>query len=641
MCGVSGFFGLDSSEEELKTISERMRASLRHRGPDSCGIWIDQESGLGFGHTRLSVLDTTARGSQPMRSRTGRYVLNYNGEIYNFKNIRTALSGAFQSNSDTEVILAAVEEWGVKRAIQELRGIFAFALWDREARCLFLVRDRVGVKPLYYCWVNGALVFASEVRALLQFPGFTRALNVDALGHYFQFGYLSSPGSVYKGVRQVPTGCILTVGDGGTQNVRRERYWSITDVVRAGTDRPFTGTVEEATDRVDDLLDSAVREELVSDVPVGILLSGGIDSSIVAAYAMKAKGRGVQTFSVGFGDGEYDEAPRARAVAAHLGTVHKELYVDEDHLLGAVHGLAEIYDEPFADSSQIPTWLISREMRKEVTVALSGDGGDEAFGGYNRYVWGPNVWRRMEHLPVGLRRTLAGALEAVPGGGLRHVMNFTALMTQQSRRIPLVETKARKVARMLRAGDASGVWGGIMAQWEKPEDVLLNWRSTSANGEEARATGNLSTAMMLADVAGYLPDDILVKVDRASMNRSLEVRVPLLDHRLLEFAWSLPLDYKIRDRTGKWILRQVLSRYVPAELTVGPKRGFVVPIGRWLRGPLRDWAESLLTAGSLDALGILDTNAVRSKWEAHKRGRDGSGELWTVLMFQAWAAKWL
>ena len=580
-----------------------MAAALVHRGPDDAGEWIDAERGVAIGFRRLSIIDLSPTGHQPMLSASGRYVATLNGEIYNFEELRRELPDAWRGHSDTEVMLAAFEAWGVGRAVERFNGMFAIAVWDREARWLHLVRDRMGVKPLYYGFAGDSFVYGSELKALRRHPGFNARIDRRAVELYLRYMYVPAPSTIYEGIYKLMPGTILTF-DPATRGTQTTEYWSARDAATRGVQHRFRGSEEDAARELETLLRDAVRLRMVADVPIGVFLSGGVDSSAVTALMQAESASPVRSFSIGFEDDEFNEAHHAAAVARHLGTSHTELTVTERDALDVIPRLPSMYDEPFADSSQIPTHLVSALARKHVTVSLSGDGGDELFGGYRRYFLGQRMLRGFKLLPPPLRVGVGLALGAVPGH------------------------RVAKVARTLRANDADRLYSELVSHWPTSEESVAADRSTWPR------LADPVERMMYVDQVSYLPDDILVKVDRASMAVSLESREPLLDYRLVEFAWTLPLSMKVRGGKGKRVLRRVLYRYVPEALIERPKMGFGIPLGRWLRGPLRQWAESLLEPKGLQ---YVDASAVRAVWDEHLRGkRDWNFHLWAVLMLHAW-----
>lgn len=644
MCGIAGFYrpgGIDP--EQARGALERMSATLRHRGPDSGGAWLDAEAGIALGHRRLSILDLSACGHQPMTSACGRYVVSFNGEIYNFGDLQSQLAGLghpFRGHSDTEVLLAAVREWGLRGALDRFNGMFAFALWDRCERTLALARDRVGEKPLYCGWMDGTLLFGSELKALRAYPGFRAEIDRGALALFLRHNYVPAPHSIFLGINKLLPGTYLVLGGASaSRDIEPVPYWSARDVAERGAQDPFDGTAEEAVSQLDALLRDAVGLRMVADVPLGAFLSGGIDSSLVVALMQAGSATPVETFTIGFQEGEYNEAEHAKAVARHLGTHHTELYVTPEQALGVIPLLPALYDEPFSDSSQIPTYLVSALARKHVTVSLSGDGGDELFGGYNRYLWASEIWKRIAWLPAGVRRALARQLAGSSSRRWNRALRFIPGVPRQINGKSIGE-RIHQIAEILGVTGAQEIYLRLVSHWRHSQGVVLEGKELpTVLTDRSRWAGvpEFLQEMMYWDLVSYLPDDILVKVDRASMGVSLEARVPLLDHRVVEFAWRLPSSLKVRDGEGKWLLRQVLHQYVPRELIDRPKMGFGVPIGSWLRGPLREWADALLDEELLRQQGYFDATMVRRTWEEHLSGEHHRHyDLWDVLMFQAW-----
>ncbi|MFP6869676.1 MAG: asparagine synthase (glutamine-hydrolyzing), partial [Nitrospinota bacterium] len=572
------------------------------------------------GFRRLSIIDLGPGGHQPMLSSDGRHVIVLNGEIYNYRLLKRELEEAdvrFRSESDTEVLLAGISHWGLEETLRRANGMFAFALWDRTGRTLRLARDRMGQKPLYCGWSKGVFLFGSEIKALEKHPAFALPVDRDALALFFRHGYLPAPHSIYQGIRKLLPGTVLTMS---AESLERGEipppvpYWSAADAARAGVDNPFGGTAGEAADRLEALMKDAVELCMIADVPVGAFLSGGIDSSAIAGVMQSLRTKPVKTFSIGFGEKQFNEAAHAARVAKHLGTDHTELYIAEKDALSVVPDLPNLYDEPFADSSQIPTHIVSRLAREQVTVSLSGDGGDELFGGYNRYMWGGTLRNVLSALPMFVRQTAVAGMTGVPvptWNGIARILD--PLIPKRYKQVQ-VGDKVHKFAALLGASGPDDLYLRLVSQWNRPQEVVLGCAEpeTPLSGTKKKtALADFRHRMMLLDALVYLPDDILVKVDRASMGVGLESRIPMLDHRLFEFAWSLPLSMKMRKGQNKWILRQVLDRYVPHELIDRPKMGFAVPIARWLRGELRDWAEDLLSEDRLGQEGFLDPGAVR------------------------------
>ncbi|EWY41338.1 asparagine synthase [Skermanella stibiiresistens SB22] len=643
MCGICGFVE-PTGRRQLSGLVRAMSDTLAHRGPDGDGVWTDDATGVAFGHRRLAIVDLSPLGRQPMESSDGRLVLTYNGEIYNHRELRAELEAAghrFRGQSDTEVLVEACALWGVERTARRLIGIFALALWDKAVRRLILVRDQLGVKPLYWGRIggpgaSGGLMFASELKALRAHPGWSPELDRGALAAYFRFNYVPEPHTIYRGVSKLPPGSILTWEPGGEPAI--SRYWDMRAIARTA---PRERDPAEAVAELEELLGDAIGRQMVADVPLGAFLSGGIDSSTVVALMRARSGRPVRTFSIGFDVAGYDEATHAKAVAAHLGTDHTELYVGREHIQNVIPTLPDLFDEPFADSSQIPTFLVSEMTRRHVTVALSGDGGDELFAGYHRYFWADAARRRLERMPRALRDLAAGGLSSLSEGAWDRVFGLVPAGVRPER----AGGRMLKLAELLAASGPDEVYRGLLSHWDPPEDIVRGASEPRGLPWDRSIAGEIPDfvrRMQFVDTMTYLPDDILAKVDRASMAVGLEARVPLLDHRVVEFAAGLPADLKIRDGQGKWLLRQVLYRHVPRELVERPKMGFSVPLDGWLRGPLRDWAEDLLDERSLEEGGVLDPAPIRRRWAEHVEGRrDHQDKLWGVLMFQAWRRRWL
>jgi asparagine synthase (glutamine-hydrolysing) len=609
---------------------------------------VDAEAGLALGHRRLSIIDLSAGGRQPMISHCGRFVLVFNGEIYNFGDLRTALQQRghrFRSTSDTEILLCGLADWGVEETLDRVNGMFAFALWDRRERILCLARDRFGEKPLYYGWLGSGFAFGSELKALRVCPGFEGRINRGALALFSRFNYIPAPHTIYQGVFKLPPGSLLRIAaddvTAASERARPTAYFSPAEVAARAVRNPFPGGSEEAVAPLEQLLSDAVRIRMVADVPLGAFLSGGVDSSTIVALMQAQSSRPVKTFTIGFWNRGYDEAPAARAVAAHLGTDHAELYVTEAEAQAVIPRLPTLYDEPFADSSQIPTFLLAQLARSQVTVSLSGDGGDELFGGYNRYFWGKRVWQKMEGVPLQLRRLLARLLAAPSPAAWDRAFEMLGPLLPASGRLRNVGYKLQKLTTALAAPSREQLYLDLASTWVAPDGVVPGAETLETNltnPEGWLKTEDFVQWMMLLDTISYLPDDILVKVDRATMGVSLESRIPFLDPRLMTFAWSLPMSAKVAGTTGKVIVRQLLDRHVPRGLVDRPKAGFAIPVGAWIRGVLRPWAEDLLDAHKLREAGF-DPVPVLAKWRDHLTGRRNcQDELWGVLMFQAWNA---
>jgi len=652
MCGIAGIWDVSHglTAEDGRAAVRRMTDALNYRGPDDDGHFQDVAAGVALGHRRLSVIDLSPEGHQPMSSASGRYVIVFNGEVYNHRSLRrelVPLGATFRGHSDTEVMLAAIEHWGLEQAVKRFVGMFAFALWDRRERSLSLVRDRLGIKPLYYGWIGSLFVFGSELKALRQCPGFANPVDRDALCLLLRHNYIAAPYAIYQGIRKLQPGTSLTVtsdmaasrADAAALAAKALIYWSARDVAEAGVADRMRLSDADATDELERLLRDAVALRMEADVPLGAFLSGGVDSSLVVALMQAQAARPVKTFSIGFREKGYDEAVHARAVARHLGTEHHELYVTAQDALSVVPRLPAMFDEPFSDASQIPTFLLSRLARSQVTVSLSGDGGDELFGGYERYFKARDIERCLDWMPARMQRYAARSLS-------QRASFYESLLAGANRCVPArmrlkrPRSKIGVLAGMLEAGPQEQRYRLLMSHLRDPAMAVLHAKepptelSDPGLGPEVR---EVFERMMYSDLVTYLPGDILTKVDRASMAVSLEARVPLLDHRVVEFAWRVPMHQKVRGREGKWLLRQVLYRHVPRQLIDRPKKGFGVPMGAWLRGPLRDWAESLLDPRRLREEGYFEPEYVRALFADHVAGRvNEGGRLWDVLMFQAW-----
>jgi asparagine synthase (glutamine-hydrolysing) len=654
MCGIAGFWARSAPQAELASLAQAMGDAIRHRGPDAHGEYVEADCGLALAHRRLSILDLSPAGAQPMASHAGRWQIVFNGEIYNYQKVRAALEAevgqiAWRGHSDTEVILAALETWGVERALKALDGMFALAAWDRAERRLILARDRLGEKPLYWGQVpDGTLLFGSELRALFAHPAWRGEIDRDALAAFMRNQCVPAPRSIFRNVQKLLPGHWLeirsSIASSGTAPGEPQAYWSLHDAMlagQAGRGSPGRG-LESTLDDFERVLGNVVEEQMLADVPLGAFLSGGIDSSLIVALMQRRASRPVKTFTVGFDAGEFDESAHAREIARHLGCEHHEIRLTGADALAVVPEMAQIYDEPFADASQLPTALVARFARQHVTVALSGDGGDEMFSGYSRYAIAADVWRRIAKLPLAVRKTLAAGIGVVPDGGWEFAARCLGpLRPGLASKAPA--DKARRLAMMLAAPDFAHFYEALLAHWPQPEALVAGGRwapSDRVLGTAALGRDHFEF-MQAHDTLAYLPDDILVKVDRAAMAVSLETRAPLIDRRVLEFAWNLPPAFKRQGGQGKWLMRELLARHVPRTLFERPKQGFAVPLEDWLRGPLRDWAENLLAPEKLASHGLLKPEPIRGCWEALQKGQGGMHyRIWDVLMFQAWLEAW-
>ena len=653
MCGFAGLLSTAGfTREELTDHASRMIAPIAHRGPDDSGTWVDEHAGIAFGFRRLAILDLSPLGHQPMRSPSGRFVIVFNGEIYNFLELRGELAGCghhFRGQSDTEVMLAAFEQWGIDQAVRRFAGMFAIAVWDAERRELSLVRDRLGKKPLYVYREPGLITFGSELKALFGGPSFDRSIDRSAVAAYLRYLCVPSPKTIFEHAIKVPPAHIVTLADPEAPLPAARSYWSLEQIAREGLANPIGGDDRDAVDALDSLLADAVRCRLRSDVPLGALLSGGIDSSTVVALMQETSGRPVKTYTIGFAEAAFDEARHAANVAAHVGTDHAELRLTGEDAYALVPRLVDVFDEPFADPSQLPTFLVSQFARRDVTVALCGDGGDELFGGYNRYVYGSHILSRVNRIPRAVRQPVGAGLGSVPAPAWDRLHRLTSSVFPG---VPQEHFGARihKLGHLLNAGSVGEMYRSLLSAWQQPEALLADHLSADEGGGDTDVTGRILNGgspaamldrMMLADQLMYLPDDLLAKVDRASMAVSLEVRAPLLDHRVVEFSWRLPRSMKVRNGLGKWILREVLYRRVPQALVQRPKMGFSVPIDNWLRGPLRVWAGDLLFSEGVGGGGWFDKTAIAHAWKALHAGRPHAGNaVWAAVMLQAWRARW-
>ena len=657
MCGITGLWESGGrSDDDLRNLVLCMAARLQTRGPDGQGAWV--EAGVALGHRRLAILELSPAGAQPMHSACGRYVMAFNGEIYNHLDLRKALHSAgaapaWRGHSDTETLLAAIVCWGLDETLRRSHGMFAIALWDRQAKSLQLTRDRLGEKPLYWGWAGSSLVFGSELKSLRAHPSFAGGVCSGAAAQYLRFGYVPAPRSIHPGVYKLEPGTVLEASGVWPASPPAEplrpgahygsiyirRYWSLSEVVQDGAFQPLNSDAE-AVDLLESTLSKAVKQQMLSDVPLGAFLSGGVDSSTIVSLMQRHSSRPVKTFTIGFDQAEFDESAHAAAVARHLGTEHCMLRVTDAEARDVIPNLPQLYDEPFADSSQIPTYLVSRVARQQVTVALSGDAGDELFGGYNRYFWGPRIWQKVSWMPPPLRRMVGQLLQYLPITAWDAASRGVAALGGPT--VMRAGDKAHRLAvRLQCVNNMDELYRSLVSEWSDPAALLqyplLEPSSQLDDSLPTGLEGDPVTRMMVQDLRSYLPDDILCKVDRAAMGVSLETRAPFLDPEVVQLAFRIPIGMKIRNGQGKWALRQVLYRHVPQTLIERPKMGFGIPVGEWLRGPLRNWAEDLLTPDALQRGGLLKPLPIRQAWMEHLTGhRDWTARLWTVLMLQAW-----
>ena len=637
MCGIAGFFdpNCSTNSETLEKIAITMSETMNHRGPDDSGLWYDETSGIGLSHRRLSIIDLSSNGKQPMTSSNGRYVIIYNGEIYNATELKNDLikKGAkFRSESDTEVILEGVAKWGLENLIPKLIGMFAFAIWDKDTKNLYLVRDRLGIKPLYWGKINGKIVFSSELKAITTLPIFQFSINRSAVVSLLRFNYVSSPSSIYNEINKVKPGTIINISTSGIENTKC--FWDPISLA-SNTTETYTSE-EESVYYIKNLLEDSIKRRMISDVPLGAFLSGGIDSSLVVAMMQDNSIKPINTFTVGFKQNDYNEAFYAKSIAKELGTNHTEVYLDESSTMNLIPKIYDWFDEPFADTSQIPTYLVSSLAKKNVTVALSGDGGDEVFGGYTRYLWIENYYKNSTIIPKELRSISGKFIKKLP----QNILDITVQILPKNIRPPQFGERLHKLAGILEHDNVDTIYKTLISHWQKPESGVIAGQEINTihwdNQLHKKIPNNLSRIQLL-DLITYLPDDILTKVDRTSMAVSLEARVPLLDHRIVEESWKIPNSMKIKNGRGKWILRKVLEEYLPPKYFLRPKQGFAAPIGEWLRGPLKEWAEELLSEKKIKESNYLNYSPIKTFWEEHKIGKvNRQYQLWGPLMFQAW-----
>ena len=634
MCGIAGYIGKIENSSDCLT---KMAQAINHRGPDNSGIWTDEKE-IGLAHTRLSILDLSKAGHQPMHSASSNYVLIFNGEIYNHKYLRSELESISNRNwlghSDTETLLASIEEWGIEKALAKVKGMFAIALWDKISKNLYLACDRIGEKPLYYGWVNEQFVFASELKSIKQFPEFNNQIDRNSLALFLRFNSIPAPYSIYENIYKLEPSQIVEINS-SSKKIKKHSFWSIEEAYKKGAMNKFSGTSNEAVNQLESVLSDAVSSQMQSDVPLGAFLSGGVDSSTVVALMQSFSNSKINTFTIGFNSKQFDEAKHAKLVAKHLGTNHYEKYVTESDALDVIPNLPNIYDEPFADSSQIPTFLVSKFAKQKVTVALSGDAGDELFGGYNRYVFSKKTLNNIFKTPTTIKKLVSKIIFSISEERWNSLLSGFL-----SKSFVNIGNKLHKTADILSSKSIRDLHFKLVSQIHNPSEWLKNsneYKSKLNDGILRFEELNSIESMMAYDLISYLPTDILTKVDRAAMSVSLETRIPFLDLDVIEFSASLPIEFKIRNGVSKWALREVLYKHVPKDLIERPKMGFGVPLAEWLRGPLKDWAESLLDENRLHQEGFFNVEFVRDKWLEHLSGkRNWSYQLWNVLMFQAW-----
>lgn len=637
MCGIAGYITPVGNKKPLANAAEKMAAAISHRGPNDSGLWLDLNSGVALSHRRLSILDISKAGHQPMVSKNGRFVISYNGEIYNHKELRDCLrSTDWNGESDTETLLEAISEWGIEKALNKIKGMFSFALWDKLNNSIILARDRFGEKPLYYGWVSGVLVFASELKAICAYPGWQPEINRDSLALYMRYGYVPMPYSIFNDIKKLIPGAYIKfkISESDLKWPKPIEYWSLTSHVNKMELNSITDM--DAVDEVEQIIKEAVGHQMLSDVPIGSFLSGGIDSSLIVALMQANSSARVKTFTIGFTEDGFNEAEYAKDIATYLGTEHTELYITGDKVRELIPKIAGVFDEPFGDSSAIPTYLVSYLAKQKVSVALSGDGGDELFGGYNRHIHGERLWLFISKIPKCIRANIAKIILSVAP----NKWDLVNLLVPSRFKINKIGIRIHKLATFLCVESKEDLYSNFISQQNETDSIVIGAKSIlPINDFSGFNSKNItfSEQMMLQDSISYLPDDILVKVDRSAMANSLETRAPFLDHCLQEFIWKMPFNIKIRNNKGKWILRKVLSRYIPERYFDRPKQGFAIPIDEWLRGPLRSWASSLLDEKKLNYEGYIDAKIVMNKWHEHLSGQRNWGYwLWNVLMFQSW-----
>lgn len=639
MCGITGFYSIRLSKDEWKSNLNNMAQKLSHRGPDHQGIWFDEKQCIGFAHRRLSILDLSKEGEQPMHSKHKRYSIVFNGEIYNYKDLRRELNSeiSFRGNSDTEVLINAIEVWGLDTTLNKIKGMFAFALWNHVEKNLILARDRLGIKPLFYGWNNGSFVFSSECHAFNSFQNFQSNINLDSIALFTKYSYIPYPHSIYHGIYKLPPATYLSIQPKNIGTLSEPiAYWSSYDKAYEGFHSPLKTNFQEASQLIENKLRSSISEHMVSDVPLGTFLSGGIDSTLITTLMQKMCSKKVQTFTIGFNEKGFDEAIHAKKIAQHLGTEHTEIYLQPKEVIDKIPSILNLCDEPFADSSQIPTYFVSQLARQQVKVVLSGDGGDELFCGYVRYHWGEKLWAKLRNLPLFLKKLISEILIRTSSKNWETLLQKCFFFLNEAQ----LSQKFQRLSHIVTSNSSSEFYHKLVSHEFFPERVIQQSKYQPGlldQKELWNVSSNFSEQMMYLDLITYLPNDILTKVDRASMGVSLETRVPFLDHELIELAWKLPLNFKKDKSTGKKILKNILYQYIPEEMMERPKMGFGIPIGTWLRGPLREWAESLINSKTLSEQGIWDTNYIQKKWQSHLKGSNlNQYYLWNVLVFQNW-----
>jgi asparagine synthase (glutamine-hydrolysing) len=648
MCGLTGFLWKNSSSTfDAQNQLKAMTNSILHRGPDDEGFWIDKPSRIAIGHRRLSVLDLSSAGHQPMHSHSSRFVIAFNGEIYNHISLREDLEIElmqpinWKGHSDTETLLYCFEQWGIDITLEKITGMFSISLFDKELKDFYLIRDRMGEKPIYYGWVKNHFIFGSELKALKEFDNFSQEVDPDALALFLKYSYVPAPFTIYKNIEKLTQGTYLKLSmiddSWSHNNLSLNQYWKMEDIAKSGNqENKYSDSEDNAIEELEKLLSKSVKRQMISDVSLGAFLSGGIDSSLIVALMQKQSNKKVKTFTIGFNEDGFNEADEAIQIAKYLDTDHTELYVNPEDAMNVINKLPKIYDEPFADSSQIPTFLVSQLAREHVTVSLSGDGGDEMFGGYTRYFMANRVWKNIHKIPLPFRKIISKVISFFSPSFWNYFFNNMFKILPSQYRVTHPADKLYKLSKILISKDIYEVYDNLVSHWSNPFEVVLNSNNAIQKQKNYQFLDH-ENEMMLRDSNTYLPDDILVKVDRAAMSVSLETRTPFLDKNVVEFAWQLPLNMKIKNSQGKWILRKVLDKYIPKELIDRPKMGFGVPIDLWLRGPLKEWAEELLSEKRLEHDGYFNVQIIRTKWLEHLSGNQNwQYHLWNVLMFQIW-----